>query len=357
MKIAIDCRELHGPSGGFKTYLLGLLTGLAAVDTTNSYLLYAYSTKDLEGLRVPTNSVLRTVSGGRLWSDWFAMRKLIGRDQPDVVHFPANYGLTGLGVPTVITLHDCISLTSCAGCTSVKSELLKRYSAIMTRRSIPHANVILTVSNYSRDQIIRRFGCSERIVVTYEAAREATAYYSSEAHSEPYLLALASVDRRKNTAAVIEAFSLSRLPSEGYRLVIVASNNRAGRMIEQQAIRFGVQAYTTVLVGIDDSALRQLYKNSAAFVFPSLDEGFGLPPLEAMACGTVVISSDRASMPEILGDAALYFDPEDKTDLARKMEMMVTNKDLAKRLREAGVRRAAKFSWEKTACGTLYAYK
>jgi len=362
MKIGIDCRELRGQAGGFRTYLVGLLEGLTKIDTTNKYILYAYSSLDFEGIVTPTNAVFAPIGGGRLWADWVSLPKRIQMDNPDVVHFPANYGITGVYIPTVVTLHDCISLEPQERCMCAKSRLLRKYSAIMTQRSVTRADIVITVSNYSKEQIMRRFSCAERIVVTHEAARitadgEVVSTDSNEVNSQPYLLALASVDRRKNTAVVMRAFSMTRLSREKCRLVVVASHPSAKRLAEQQAVELGIQPMVDIRTGVDDLALRRLYQNCKAFVFPSLDEGFGLPPLEAMALGAAVMSSDRASMPEVLGDAALYFDPTDPTDLANKMDALIGQEALRTHLREAGRQRAASFSWEDAARGTLGAYE
>lgn len=362
MKIAIDCRELRGQAGGFRTYLIGLLEGLAEVDTDNEYLLYVYSPSDLEGIRIPVRSLTIDMLGGRLWSDWFSLRKHINSDSPDVVHFPANYGLVGISVPSVVTLHDCISLDSKARCASMKSEILRRYSAMMTGLSIARASAVITVSNYSRGRIARRFGCDRKLVVTYEAARakpdcKEVCVDPDSASTKPYLLVLASVDRRKNTSLVIEAFSQTRLARERCRLMVVASHPSAQRLVEREAHEFSVFSLIDIRSQVDDRTLQCLYSGCLAFVFPSLDEGFGLPPLEAMACGAAVISSDRASMPEVLGDAALYFDPGDAVDLADKMDVLVDQEGLRKSLGEAGLRRASAFSWQETARSTLDAYE
>lgn len=358
MRVAIDCRELCGQAGGFRTYLIGLLEGLAAIDTDNDYLLYVYSPLDLQDICIPKHSVTVSVSSGRLWSDWISLRKHINMDQPDVVHFPANYGFVGIQVPSVITLHDCILFDSHARCASVKSEILRRYSAKMTELSITRASKVITVSNYSRDQIISRFDCAQKIAVTYEAARISSEGDEVYAASDlPYLLALASVDHRKNTSMVIRAFSQSHVARERCRLLIVASHPAARRLVECQADELGVSSLVDIRSGVDDRTLQCLYKNCEAFVFPSIDEGFGLPPLEAMACGAAVISSDRASMPEVLGDAALYFNPIDPCDLAKKMDLVVGQEELRTSLGQAGLGRASIFSWNETARGALAAYE
>lgn len=360
MRIGIDIREICSTqAGGFRSYLSGMLSGLADAAITYSYVLYSSPGADLARITLPPDSTVVPVNGGRLWRDWVSLRRRVELDQLDVIHFPANYGLVGMRTPSVITLHDCISLGYATRCTSAKSELLRRYSAAMTRLSIPQASVVITVSDYSREQIVRHFGCPEKVIVTHGAARipAAGSDDGAEAEGQPYLLAFASVDPRKNTAVVIEAFCVSSLPSRNCRLIVVASHPAARQMVQRQAARLGVEGLVEVRTKVDDASLRQLYRNSVAFVFPSLEEGFGLPPLEAMACGTAVLSSDRASMPEVLGDAAIWFDPADTADVAHKLDMIYDDQVLREQFREKALQRAAMFSWQETARGTLYAYE
>lgn len=361
MKIAIDCRELGGQAGGFRTYLTGLLEGLAAIDAENRYILYVYPSANLGGMKLPAGSEIAMVPGGRVRADWISLRKQIREDCPDVVHFPANYGVRGVTAPVVITLHDCISLKASSRCTNTKSELLRRYSALMTRMSVPKASVILTVSNYARNQIAEILGYEDRAMITYGAARlirdnEAPDEDLSNVRTKPYVLALASVDPRKNTKVVIDAFARTALTKKSCRLVIVASHSAAARLVENQAAELRLLPLVDILTEVDDASLRRLYAHSKAFVFPSLEEGFGLPPLEAMACKAVVLSSDRTSMPEVLGDAALYFDPTDANDLAKKMDLVISDATVREQLLAAGREQVSRFSWEETARRTLEAY-
>ena len=362
MKIAIDARELSKPqSGGFRTYIKGLLYGLSEIDKTNEYFIYLDRPIDRQIFRFPVNTSLRVVSGNRIIVDNYTLKNAINADNPDVVHFPCNYGISKITAPVVISLMDVICLKKTNNHMSLKSHMFTRYSAQMTRFSIPKADAVITISEYSKQQILNYFNIDNRMTVIYPAGPIDKQLNDPIRDFEglldtPYFLALASIDPRKNTLAVIDAFSrLSSLGNNNH-LVVVASHNTAAELIRQKAQEYGVTQKIIILTGINDAELRHLYHHCAAFIFASLDEGFGLPPLEAMACGCAVASSNCASMPEILGDAAIYFDPLNPDDIAEKLNMLSIDTDLRSNLVKKGIIRSQMYSWSITAEKTLDLY-
>lgn len=365
MRIGIDARELSKPqAGGFRSYLAGLLHGFAEVDEENEYILYIDRPLEDAAIRLPRNTRLRIVGSNRLLADWTTLRRAIREDRPDVMHFPCNYGLTGLRVPTVISLLDCICLKKSPSLASAKGRLLTAYSAYMTRQSVPAADVVVTISEYSREQMLRYFpGVRDRAIVTRLAGsvgrgnveNEAVRGFDQLADGE-YVLLLASIDPRKNAALVFGAFAQTQAAAEGCRLAVVCSHPSAVQMVETELRRNGFSDRAVVLTDVNNTELWWLYRNSLAFVFASLEEGFGLPPLEAMGQGCPVISSDASSMPEVLGDAALYFDPLDAPDLAAKIDRVRRDPVLREALRAQGRERAAGYAWSKTAEQTLNVY-
>lgn len=366
IRIGIDARELSkNQPGGFRSYIRGLLHGLAEIDGTNEYLLYLDRPIEQREGFVPKNSTLRVLSGGRLLVDWLAFARCIKMDGPDIMHFACNYGLGNLDIPTVISLHDCISLGPAPKRTSLRSRLLSEYSALMTRRSVPAADALVTMSEYSRSQILRYFpGVQDRVAVTHLAGsikgashQKETAGHFSDLVAGDYVLVLASVDPRKNVDLAIEAFSQTTAASEGCVLVAVCSHPSAAAMVSTKAEQCGVGSRAAILTGVSDGELCSLYRHCTAFVFASLEEGFGLPPLEAMGHGCPVISSNTSSMPEILGDAAVYFDPLDREALSQAIDLVWQSNKLRASLRERGLERASQFSWRKTAEATLSVYR
>lgn len=362
IRIGIDIRELTKPqAGGFRTYVRGLLQGLAACDHYNEYVLYGTSSGSIPGA-LPGNSVVRLVTGNRLAQDHCTLKRAVRRDNLDVVHFPCNYGLLGLSVPMVITLHDAISLKKC-NATNMKSRLLSIYSHYMIRRSTARAERVVTISNYSQEAILRHFGISDKLDVIYQghllkadttaAQCPPTLQHLSETD---YVLLLASVDTRKNTSTVIEAFAKSTALRSGCRLVAVSSHPSVTQMLQTQAGAHGISKACDIADNVDDSLLRWLYSHAVAFVFASLEEGFGLPPLEAMASGCPVISSSASAMPEVLGEAAAYFDPLNPGQLAQTIDNLFANKQLLASMRELGYQQAALYDWDQTAQRTLEVY-
>jgi glycosyltransferase involved in cell wall biosynthesis len=164
--------------------------------------------------------------------------------------------------------------------------------------------------------------------------------------TKPYLLYVGNIYPHKNTERMISAFKkLIQKNHLNYRLIIVGGNNADS-------------AENIVFTGfIDDDKLDSLYKNAALYIFPSLYEGFGFSPLEAMARGVAIVSSNTSCMPEILGDATLYFDPLDTDDMAKKISKVLSDENLRNTLIEKGFERVKKYSWQKTAEETLEIYK
>ncbi len=359
LSIGIDARELSKPHpGGFRSYVRGLLSGLAEVDPENEYTLYVDRPLDDDALKLPCKCSFVLVSRNRVYADHWDLRRAISSHEPHLVHFPCNYGLCGLGVPVVITLMDCIALNGAFAGASLKSRLLARYMTAMIRRSVPRADAVLTISEYARSEIVRRFEGADRISVAYPGINPGLKALRAKDFrlrlEVPYVVCLASPDPRKNVASIVRAFSESRLPREGCRLAVVVNHPSAKKMIPDCTAPPGA---VVLLENVSDGELARLYSESIALVFASIDEGFGLPPLEAMAFGCPVISSNAAAMPEVLGDAALYFDPFSVSELVHRLEQVWVDLELREKLRALGTARQQSYSWKRNAEQTLAVYE
>jgi glycosyltransferase involved in cell wall biosynthesis len=216
------------------------------------------------------------------------------------------------------------------------------------------AKVVLTSSEFSRAELIRhRVAPAERIEVIpcgVGAAFRQDAPAGRWAERRPFVLALGRRDPRKNIGAILRAWSL--LPTgvrSGVRLLLAGSGEGPFASTGRDPLPGGVEAIGRV----HEDELPGLYRAAEAFVYVSLYEGFGLPPLEAMACGTPVLASRVASIPEVCGDAAAYVDPLDPSDIAAGLEAVLTDAGLRSRLRAAGMARAAAFRWDTAARRTL----
>jgi glycosyltransferase involved in cell wall biosynthesis len=208
-----------------------------------------------------------------------------------------------------------------------------------------HATRIITVSQFSKRELVGRLGLSaERIAVVSEGSDHILRVASDlaiierlELQRRSFVLAVSNLSPHKNLAAVAQAMEIADLPDIDF--VIAGSANP--RVFEAAALPAPIKHVGAV----SDGELRALYERAACLVYPSLYEGFGLPPLEAMACGCPVLVADAASLPEVCGDAALYCDPRSPADIAAKLVKLLRSGVLQNRLREEGRARAAQFTW------------
>ena len=209
---------------------------------------------------------------------------------------------------------------------------------------------IITVSEFSKKEIVSLLGIpSSKIEVVYNAVSNKFKY-DPHREKDDIILSVSSIDPRKNFIRLILAFKRLNLPQ--YKLLIVGSENK---IFSNSEIRNLIKEVPNVeFTGyVSDDELVKLYQKAKLFVYPSLYEGFGLPPLEAMACGTPVIVSNTASLPEVCGDAAYYVNPYDEKDIARGLETVLKDERLQKELTQKGLERVRMFSWEKSAAKLL----
>ena len=286
----------------------------------------------------------------------------------DVFHGMDHVGIPLLGRTGkyVVTVHDVIPLILPETFTP-RHRLVVRMALARVRRK---ADLVVVPSHAVKRDVVRRVGFpADRVVVTPEgceprfrpvrsdeALRGAAARYGLPPR---YVLAVGTLEPRKNLTALLEAFArLRRGGAVGpeLRLVLAGARGWLDEPIFRTVRALGLEAAVHFPGFIDDDDLPAVYSGAALFVFPSLYEGFGLPPLEAMACGVPVVTSNVSSMPEVAGDAALLVDPRDVDGLAAAIVRVLRDEELRDRLRGAGVARARRFSWEATARQTLDAY-
>jgi len=173
----------------------------------------------------------------------------------------------------------------------------------------------------------------------------------------PYILYVGSLEKRKNLPRLLEAYAYLRETLPGWKLVIVGGRKWKSDPIYKAVQRLGLEPHVIFTGFVAEEDLPALYNGADLFVFPSLYEGFGLPVLEAMACGTPVVTSNTSSLPEVAGEAALLVAPTDVKAIAAAMQRVLSEPDLAAELRRRGLERASQFSWERTARETLAVYE
>lgn len=266
-------------------------------------------------------------------------------------------------VPTVLTIHDLIFRYFPEHHKPLNRWYLNMTMPLYCRR----ADHIIAVSEATRRDIINAYHIApEKVSVIYEAADprfqpqlRATVEAMRTRYHLPaeYLLYVGTIEPRKNLTRLLRVWEPLYLAKEAPRLVIAGKRGWLTgdfyTTLENSPARDGV-----LITGyIQDCDLPAIYAGATAFVFPSLCEGFGLPPLEAMACGTPVVCSDTSSLPEVVGEAALTFDPTDDAGIAEALRRIVKDKELQAELRELGVQRAAGFSWGRAAQETVSVYR
>jgi glycosyltransferase involved in cell wall biosynthesis len=282
----------------------------------------------------------------------------------DLLHVP-HYNVPLLWPkPLVVTLNDLTQFTPEFRASPLDQTIAQSLISWVLWR----ANEILTLSHYTRSNFIKRFGRKASRLRVYYPGVDLTTFRPidrsaalSQVQREfaidgPYILTVGSVRPNKNISGLLQAFAITKQQfALKQRLVIVGERN--GFLTSTDiSIPRGLETEVSFTGHVSDSALPVLYAGAEAFVFASLHEGFGIPPLEAMACGIPTIVSNRASIPEVVGDASILVDPNDASQFARAIFDVISDGQLRKGLIEAGQRRAGRFSWESTAECYLEAY-
>ena len=336
---------------GTEWYSFELLRALAAIPDRPALTLYH---RDSDGGWVDGVGVRhRRIDVPRLWTH-IGLSGAMVRDRPRGLFVPSHVIPLLHPRASVVTVHDLGYLRERAA----HSRSTRAMLDLTTRWNALAAAHIIAVSGATADDLVSHYRVNRaKIRVVHSGVRldrfqpvDSTDVLERLGISRPYLLFVGTVQPRKNIVRLVEAFET--LPGSDVQLVIAGKTGWLAEPIEQR-IRSSPAARRIVRLGYVESAdLPALYSGAAAFVLPSLYEGFGMPVLEAMACGTPVITSDVSSLPEIAGDAAVLVDPHDPAAIARAMQRVLAP-DERERLREAGLCRAATFTWDRTARETL----
>jgi len=373
MRIGIDARTLSGRFTGDRTYWRGLIGGLGAVDTQNEYVLY--TRRPIEGdppLGLGANFSWRTLPRPAQDAAWMLLGwpRALQSDRIDVAHTQYNVPLLGCRCPVVTTVHD-VSFR-------VHPDLfLPRDRWVLNTlvpRSMRRAARVVAVSESTRRDIARFCPSvpKDRVRVILEAAdarfapaqggqetAQAAANRALGLDDRPYLLAVGVLQPRKNLALLLDAFALVKLGPQPppHRLVVAGKRGWLDETDAQlAALPESVRADVHLAGYVADDALPTLYGGADALCYPSKYEGFGLPPLEAMACGCPVLCSRSSSLPEVIGDAGILLPADDSGAWAHALEKLLASPAVRARWRERGPARAALFSWEKAARETLEVY-
>ena len=261
---------------------------------------------------------------------------------------------TGLGPllvrKKIMTIHDLAFMAN----PDWYSRPYRTWYRMMTPLCASTSMKILTVSEFSKSEIMRRLSMDdEKIRVIYNAvssrfhASESSRRNAGEVTGEKYILAVSSIDPRKNFSMLLKAFSL--IEDKNIKLYIVGGQAHIYSTSIKELCDNIPTDRIKWLGRITDSELKEYYMNACCFIYPSLYEGFGIPPLEAMACGTPTIVSDIPPLQEVCSNASLYICPLDTEDIARKIMLLVSDIELRERLRIAGYNQYKRFTWKNSA--------
>jgi glycosyltransferase involved in cell wall biosynthesis len=298
-------------------------------------------------------------------SEQTKLKNFLAEINPDLVHF------TNLNHPVfyrgkfVVTIHD-LTLFSYAERAGFAKKFAYNY---VISKAAKNSEKILTVSEYARKEILKKFNLEpNKVVVTYNGIDEKFTKITSPKALErvnkykldkPYFLYVGQWRSHKNLLTLVRAFSKFLKADNKDKIDLVFSGKidpKYPQLIDEIK-KLDIGNYVKFTGFIEDDDLPVIYNNALAFVFPSLSEGFGLPALEAQACSVPVISSTSTSLPEVLADAALYFNPESEDDLTKKMLEIAEDPKLREKLTEKGLKNVKRFSWDEAAQKTLEVYR
>ncbi len=358
MRIGFDGSSLESPAGGVRRNATELLSALVRVNTSDELVVFgAPAVTALPAVvhRRPVTHVIPTNLGRSLVD----LPRAVRRERLDIFHAPA-YTAPLLGVhPLVLTIHD-VSYERHPEWYPYRRDPFRRW---FYRQSARTADLIITDSEFSRREIVAAYDADANHIKVVPLGVSAP-FGDSTWHplptgvSAPYVLHVGDLHPRRNLLTLIRA--LGRLPSlaanRAAPMLVLAGMDRGERAkLEDEARRSRIRIHFAGPA--DDNALASLYAGAAVFAYPSRYEGFGLPLLEAMACGAPVLAAQAGSIPEVVGDAGILVDPDDETAMAAGISRLIEDADFADRLREAGRRRAKDYTWDRTADLTIDAYR
>jgi glycosyltransferase involved in cell wall biosynthesis len=362
LRVGFDGRALTSPAAGVRRYARSLLEALASLEEPLQLVVLGGD----PAAPVPPG----TARAGEPWhpptnAGWMlvGLPRAARRARVDVLHAPAYTAPFWSGIPMVLTIHD-VSYARHPEWFPYRRDALRR---AFYRRSALSADVVVTDSQFSASEIRAAYGIDGSRLVVIPLGVAASFLAAPPAGrplpagvTTPFVLHVGDLHERRNlpmaVAAVLDA--RSRVPElSSLSLVLAGVDRGVGDRVRDLAAAAGAANAVAVLGPVEEDALRTLYDRAQALVYPSLYEGFGLPILEAMACGTPVLASRAASMPEVVGDAGVLLDPHRSADWTAALAALASDSARREDLRARGRARATQFTWERTARRMLEVYR
>jgi glycosyltransferase involved in cell wall biosynthesis len=376
VKIALDVRRIR--DFGVGTYIRNLLQAMAAENAPHQFHLICSADDRQQLPALPANFCVEEYNcRDSSRADHLSLPHLLRKLKVDLTHIPFHRVPLLMSKPYVITIHDLSSLFY-----DDATGMLHAARVFRLKRGLERAGRVIAVSGATRRDVVNLVPpAADRVRLIYNApdpqfiagasSREGPAATARERHRileryqirYPFLLYAGSIRPQKNIPRLIEAFAVAReqLGDHGgykdLRLIIIGDDISRYPKVRRAVIQSRVEHCVRFLGFIPLETLRVFHELATAFVFPSLYEGFGLPPLEAMASGTPVIASQVSSLPEVVGGAAMLVNPENVFDIARGITEVLLNPELREEMITRGRRQAARFSWARTAREVLEVYE
>jgi len=359
LKIAVDARNLVAESSGVARYLSNLLRFFHTI--SNKHEFFIYSHKPIDEIITNRNYYYQVLKGHPIIWKQFLLPIIQLKRQYDLLFVPTYSTPYFFPGKVVVTIHDLIF---CRHPEWTDKKQALRFATIV-RHSAKKADHIIAVSEATKKDILDLTDVPEdKVTVIYEGVDEIFRQLDQhgldrirEKHQlrHPFILHVGAIHPRRNISRLIEAFAfLRREKNCQHELRLVGSiSDKEASELQYKTQKLGIEDVVHCHGILSDQDLVGFYNLADVFIYPSLYEGFGLPVLESMACGTPVITSNRSSLPELAGDAAILVDPESVDEIAYAIHELISNRDLRKQLVECGTIRVQKFSWLKTTKQTL----
>lgn len=361
MRIGFNAQIISSPDAGVAIYARNLLKALAEISAPDEILAFG-SESQLSADTLSKLRMIRAPSGRRGWLRVAWEQTMLPfrgwQHGVDVMFYPDHTApLLKKFCPVIVTIHDVAFLAY----PHTFRPLRRMYKSFAIQRSIHQADAIVVVSEATKRECLEYLNVDDAklhvihngldpyfsVVKDRTKLQDARRKYTLP---ERYILFVGTLEPRKNVAGLLQAFA--RL-SEDVKLVIVGMRGWLYKDVFRLVKELNIHDRVNFLGHVPYGDLLYLYNLAELFVYPSLYEGFGFPPLEAMACGVPVITSNSSSIPEVVGDGAILIDPRDTDSLAKAMRELLENSTLRQALKQRGLLRAREFTWRKTAAGVL----
>lgn len=364
-RILIDGRWMK--DSGIGRYVENLTLEAVKQDSKNTYIILVKKGES-DCLPLPKGRVeyIETDIAWYTPQEQIALPKLIEAQQPDLVHFTHFNIPLGYRKPFVVTIHDLTLLRF----KSIRGGLLApftyRLKDVVMRHvlktAVQRSKLIFTPSQFVADDVSKQYRCKpEKIIVTHNAAdglaQKGRVNLKKYAITQPYILCVGNPYPHKNIDRLLKAFAqLVDKENTDYQLVIVGRDNEFMARHKKLTKKLKLEEKVIFPGYVSDEELAGIYEKATLYVFPSLSEGFGIPGLEAMKYGVPVASSNATCLPEVLGDAAEYFDPKDVQNMAEVIGRLMMDEGRRKRLVELGYKQVKKYAWAKSAKELIRGY-